>query len=145
MFRTILHRQPFKLSILEKIKASLLCILMILASTPNLYAATQASDPYETNCVFTMGQNNCGNLYSYPCWFEYVVTVNDDTPGASIYYQIYLGGEPYQSGYTYSGGQITIYENYYSVPFPYYGASLTGTMYATAPGYSQSNTVGIGL
>jgi hypothetical protein len=118
----------------EKIKAWLLCTAMILAGAPNLHAHAQCSDPYETNCVVTIGPM-CGMI---PCWVKYDLTVNDDTPNAQINYTVIENGYVIDMGTVSSGGHIVevIQEE---IPAP----AIWGSMYATASGYSQSNTVSL--
>lgn len=59
---------------------------------------------------------------------------NDDTPGAQIHYTVTENGTQVNSGTVSSGGTVTLVVQE-QIPYP----SLGGTMYATAPGYSQSN------
>jgi hypothetical protein len=148
----MLYHQLSNLKIFEKFKAGLLCGLMLLATTPSLHALTQCATPQETNCTVTVGSPACGNLGVFPCWIHYDAAVQDSTPGATIYYTVYCDGSYLISGSFSTHGDIIIQENYGDgqmyPPEPYppdncYGGSLTGTMYATAPGYSQSNPVGL--
>lgn len=135
--KTLTHN-PVKPLNLATIKAGLLCMLMIFVSTPNLHAQTQCATPYESNCVVTMGGGGCGNGGVYPCSITYVVTVNDTTSNALIHYQVFCDGNNFSSGQLYNGGQFTVSSTYPSGGC--YGGSLTGNMYATASGYTQSNT-----
>jgi hypothetical protein len=71
---------------------------------------------------------------------EYSANLVDSTPGATIYYVLYeCGYEEVESGSVSSGGGI-FFEQYGG---EYNNCSLSGTMYATAPGYLQSSTTGI--
>jgi hypothetical protein len=140
MLRTIAARASDILSTIDKVKACMLCALMILASTPNLHAESQCDTPYETNCVVTVGPNNCGNLGLFPCWIKYDVTVADATPGAEIYYVVDEGPYQIDSGFTSSGGHIIETLDYNPTEFGPSGyGELSGSMYATATGYTQSN------
>ncbi|MGA8668820.1 MAG: hypothetical protein WB679_03045 [Terracidiphilus sp.] len=144
MFRATLHHQPFKISILEKAKAGMLCLLMIFASAPNLHAQTQCSTPYETNCVVTVGPNNCGNLGLFPCWIKYDVTLADDTPGAQIHYVVFEGPYEIDFGWVATGQHVVETINYDPLRFGSAGfGEMNGYMYATASGYTQSNQASI--
>jgi hypothetical protein len=68
---------------------------------------------------------------------EYSANLVDSTPGATIYYVLYAcGNEIVESGSVSSGGGIS-FEQYSG---EYENCSITGSMYATAPGYLQSST-----
>ncbi len=137
MISTHFHHHPSGLFTFEKFKAGLLCVLMLLASKPNLHAQQQCDTPYETNCVVT----NC-NFYS-GC--TYTLTVNDDTPNATIHYTVFENGYVVAEGTVAPGGQIQVggRANCYQGGACYPAGDMTGTMYATAPGYSQSGSNGL--
>jgi hypothetical protein len=148
MLATIFCNQPSSFFTFEKFKAFLLCALTLLASTPNLHAQTQCADPQETNCTVNVGPIGCGGMGVYPCWIHYDAAVQDSTPNATIYYTVYCNGTVMINGSFLTHGDIIIQENYGYGTNPYppsncYGGSLTGSMYAVAPGYSQSNTIGL--
>jgi subtilase family serine protease len=82
----------------------------------------QAQTPYVSNGGFSM------NGYNTATWW---FTLQDATPGATIYYQG-NGCEGYTNSSTYPGGTIYITCTGSTTPSP------SGTMYATAPGYLQS-------
>ena len=131
----------------EGFKAWLLCALILLAGVPNLHAQTQCADPQETNCTVTIGPVGCGNMGMLPCTITYDASVQDSTPNATIHYTVYCNGIHLISYDLSTHGDIVIVENCCDTePYPpsnCFGGSLTGNMYATAPGYSQSNTVGL--
>lgn len=129
MFRKTLNHQPSKISFLEKVKAGILCLLMVLVTAPDLHALTKCADPYETNCVVTMGPLACGNGGSLPCWIKYDLTVNDSTPGAQIHYMAFEGPYEIDAGYVSSGQHIIETVSYSNGG---YGLSMNGYMYATA-------------
>jgi hypothetical protein len=138
MFHATSHH-PSIASVLDKIKASILCLLMIFASTPNLHAQQQCPDPYETNCVVTLGPISCGNGGVLPCWIKYDLTVTDTNPNAKIYYSVFLG--PYEKIWQawVSPGQHIVYTESWNEQG--FGLTMNGYMWATASGYSQSNQV----
>jgi hypothetical protein len=89
----------------------------------------QTATPYESNVTVTLQG-------APPTSITYVATLGDSTPNATIHYTVYGNGNVYSSGTASSGENVVI-----TVP-P--GTSLTGTMYATAPGlYSQSASTGM--
>jgi subtilase family serine protease len=91
----------------------------------------QTATPYESNVTVTLNGNP-------PSSITYAMTVQDDTPDATIYYEILVDGAvvvPLTS--IRPGG--TIYFNASGFQSPY------GTMYATAPGILQSSTIGLGF
>ncbi len=91
-----------------------------LASPPT------AATPYESNVNV---QLNGGYP---PTSINYFVTFQDDTPGATIHYQVTICNSPYSWATTTPGSQVDFYN-----PCPDY--TPYGTMYATAPGYQQSS------
>jgi hypothetical protein len=76
--------------------------------------------------------------YGAPPTIDFTITLYDDTPGAQIYWQLAScsGNESGISPVS-SGGDFTL--EYQSE----YNCNPSGTMYATAPGYSPSVTVPI--
>ncbi len=92
-----------------------------------------AQTPYVENATATViGGGN-------PPTIEFSANLMDDTPGATINYLLYAcGNEVIESGSVSSGGGI--YYTQYSGDYP--GCSITGSAYATAPGYLQSSTTG---
>jgi hypothetical protein len=145
MIRTTFDHQSSSPFAFEKLKAGLLCALMLLTGAPNLHAQAQCADPQETGCQVTVGPYDCGP--GVPCYIDYDASVQDSTPGASIHYTVYCDGAVLLTGTMSSPGDIIIVETYGSTD-PYnncYGGNLTGQMYATAPGYSQSNVVGLSI
>jgi hypothetical protein len=84
---------------------------------------SQTTTPYESNVeVVPNGQIN-----------EYFVTLQDDTPGATIHYQVTICGIPYSWATTSPGSQIE-FDVLCTCNPP------SGQMYATAQGYIQSET-----
>jgi len=127
-----IDKQLSTFSFIDKIKAGILCCLMLLACTPYIHAQTKCSTPYETNCVVT----NCG----YPAGCTYTLTLNDNTPGATIHYTV--NGST--SGTLSSGQSFTISQSAYCDNGSCYGGfEFVGSMYATAPGYTQSDSTGL--
>lgn len=89
----------------------------------------QTATPNESNVTVTLQGTP-------PTSITYAVTLADSTPNATIHYTVYANGNVYSSGTASSGGNIVL-----TVP-P--NTSLTGTMYATAPGlYLQSASTGM--
>jgi hypothetical protein len=124
--------QLSKFSLVDKMKAGILCCLMLLACTPSIRAQSQCDTPYETNCVVT----GCG----YPGGCTYTLTLNDDTPGATIHYTV----NGVTSGTLSSGQSFTVSQSAYCDNGSCYGGfEFVGSMYATAPGYTQSNSTGL--
>jgi hypothetical protein len=143
IIQTILGRSSSKSPGFKSIKAGLLSILMVFATTPIANAQQQTATPYESNCVVTVGQPGCGFGGVYPCTITYVLTASDSTPGAMITYQVDCSWTGYLiGGETLSGGTITIVEGY-GQQSTCYGGYLSGTMWATADGYSQSDTASL--
>ena len=90
-----------------------------------------AATPYTENATATILDNN------NPPDIEFSANLIDDTPGATIYYLLYAcGNEIVQSGSVSSGDGI-YFEQYSG---QYENCSISGSMYATAPGYLQSST-----
>lgn len=98
----------------------------------------QCATPVETNCVVTLHG-------APPSSITYVITIKDSTPGAIIHFTVYDYGNVSYSG---SGAAtLTITDNDSNLcSNPLVGCNigaLTGKMYATAPGYTQSSTTGM--
>jgi hypothetical protein len=127
-------------TVFDRLKAGLLCLLILVAATPKLHAQSQCATPYETNCVVTIGPVGCGNGGVIPCWIKYDLTVTDDTPNAVIHYDVALGPYPIDHGYMASGEHIIETETFGEEGF---GLTMNGTTYATATGYAQSNTISL--
>jgi hypothetical protein len=91
-----------------------------------------AAAPYTENATATVLDNN------NPPDIEFSANLLDSTPGATIYYTLYACGyETVESGSVSSGDGI-YFEQYSG---QYENCSISGSMYATAPGYLQSSTV----
>ena len=89
--------------------------------------------PYETSIVVTGCGPGSGCTYTW--------TYNDDTPGATMTYMVFEAGigeitwGTVTSGVPFSATQQMICNNGSCYP----AGSIYGYIYATAPGYSQSD------
>jgi hypothetical protein len=132
-----MHITSGKLS--DKLKVWLLSCLMLLACTPNLHASSQCATPLETNCVV----GGC----SYPSGCTYTITLTDSTPGATIHWSASESGVgPVGQGTITSGQSFTVSASAYcpvGAPGCYPAGSMYGNAYATAPGYTQSQTMSL--
>lgn len=93
------------------------------------YGPQQAATPNESNVTVTLNGTP-------PTAINYWVTFQDATPGATIHYQVTICNSPYAWATVTPGSQVDFYNPCPSVN-PY------GSMYATAPGYSQSSSTSL--
>jgi subtilase family serine protease len=94
-------------------------------------APLQTSTPYETNAVVTLFPNS-----GPPSYITYALTLQDGTAGATIHFQATICNSPYSWDTTSPGETVTFTNDCPSIT-PY------GTMYATAPNYTQSSSISL--
>ncbi len=95
------------------------------------YGQPQTAEPSESNFVITLNGTP-------PSSISYSFVLNDSTPGATIHYQLTICNSPYAYETVSPGTEIYV-TNSCPDTQPY------GTMYATAPGYSQSVSTSLTL
>uniref|UniRef100_E6QN21 Peptidase S53 domain-containing protein n=1 Tax=mine drainage metagenome TaxID=410659 RepID=E6QN21_9ZZZZ len=98
----------------------------LVNTTPN--APLPAADPYEYNVNVTLQGT------APPTSITATMYLGDATPGATIYYQVSICGEPYALTSVQPGTYLQFVNYCPSMP-------ASGYMYAVAPKYGQSQTV----
>lgn len=142
------------------LRMAVLAVLVVFASTSGLLAqGSQAAPISSANVTVTLGPLACGVSGPYsgwgygnaPCSITYVTTMTDTTPGAQICYSVQLSANgSFNSGCAASGQPITNEVDWgseYCYQYPYVNVDVcaglyspSGTMYVTAPGYTDSPT-----
>jgi hypothetical protein len=119
--------------------------IRVVTGTPP--EASQTLPPSETETSVNVSYTGCGDGGVMPCTVTYNLAFGDLTPGATIYYTIFCTGglstpgtglRYLTSGQAWPGQQLALVQSYPSGNC--YGGYLSGTMYATALGYTQSIT-----
>lgn len=118
------------------IRASILLAALMFATSASLHAQTQAAQPAAN---FVSVVQSWPNGYSAPPYETITLQLEDTTPGATIHGTVICTG-------TWSGPEDIDASS--GTEIVYYGSnegSCTGTIYATAPGYTQSASTNVGV